>query len=58
MRCSQEGLVFIGPPAQAIRDLGDKTVARRTMMNSGVPVIPGMMQPEADVDVLCPRGPQ
>ncbi len=53
LRCSQEGLVFIGPPAKAIRDLGDKTVARRTMMNSGVPVIPGMMQPEADVDVLA-----
>src|SRR5208282_6097826 len=51
-RCREEGVVFIGPPAQAIRDLGDKTVARRTMVNSGVPVIPGMMQAEADSDVL------
>ena len=42
-RCTEEGFVFIGPPAQAVRDLGDKTVARRTMINSGVPVIPGMM---------------
>ena len=25
-RCEQEGVVFIGPPAQAIRDLGDKTL--------------------------------
>ena len=51
-RCREEGIVFIGPPAQAVRDLGDKTVARRTMINSGVPVIPGMMQAEADPDVL------
>ena len=51
-RCQEEAIVFIGPPAQAVRDLGDKTVARRTMINSGVPVIPGMMQAEADPDVL------
>lgn len=51
-RCKEEGIVFIGPPAQAVRDLGDKTVARQTMINSGVPVIPGMMQAEADPDVL------
>ena len=51
-RCKEEGIVFIGPPAQAVRDLGDKTVARRTMINSGVPVIPGMMQAEADPNVL------
>jgi acetyl-CoA carboxylase, biotin carboxylase subunit len=51
-RCASEGIVFIGPPAQAIRDLGDKTVARRTMTRSGVPVIPGMMEPSTDQDVL------
>jgi acetyl-CoA carboxylase biotin carboxylase subunit len=51
-RCQEEGIVFIGPPAQAIRDLGDKTVARRTMINSGVPVIPGMMQVEANPNEL------
>ena len=52
-RCEEEGVVFVGPPAHAIRDLGDKTHARRTMIKSGVPVIPGMMQPEADQDVLA-----
>jgi len=51
-RCREEAIVFIGPPARAVRDLGDKTVARRTMTNSGVPVIPGMMQAEANPDVL------
>jgi acetyl-CoA carboxylase biotin carboxylase subunit len=51
-RCQQEGIVFIGPPTQAIRNLGDKTVARRTMINSGVPVIPGMLQAEAGPDEM------
>jgi acetyl-CoA carboxylase, biotin carboxylase subunit len=51
-RCAAEGIVFIGPPASAIRDLGDKTVARRTMQKSGVPVIPGMMEPSGDPAVL------
>lgn len=35
------GLVFIGPPADAIRAMGDKTEARRRMAAAGVPVIPG-----------------
>ncbi len=37
----QAGLVFIGPPAQAIRDMGDKTKARELMIAHGVPTIPG-----------------
>ena len=41
-RCAEAGLVFIGPPAPVIAALGDKTVARRMMARSGVPVIPGM----------------
>jgi acetyl-CoA carboxylase biotin carboxylase subunit len=47
-RCAKEGITFIGPPADAIRDLGDKTVARRLMQDSGVPVIPGQLQAETD----------
>ena len=35
------GLVFIGPPAAAIRAMGDKTEARRRMAEAGVPVVPG-----------------
>ena len=35
------GLVFIGPPAEAIEIMGDKTRARARMMRAGVPVIPG-----------------
>jgi len=35
------GLVFVGPPAAAIRAMGDKTEARRRMRAAGVPVVPG-----------------
>ena len=52
-RCASEGIVFIGPPAGAIRALGDKTQARRIMEKSGVPVIPGMMAPSGDPGVLA-----
>ena len=51
-RCEKEGLVFIGPPSQVIRELGDKTVARRTVAGSGVPVIPGMDRPESAPAIL------
>ena len=39
--CVEAGLVFIGPPASAIRAMGDKTEARRRMQAAGVPVVPG-----------------
>ncbi len=39
--CSNAGLIFIGPPAEAIRSMGDKAIARRTMENAGVPIVPG-----------------
>lgn len=52
-QCQKNGIVFIGPPPDVIRELGDKTVARRTVMQSGVPVIPGSMHPEADPDKLA-----
>ncbi len=35
------GLVYIGPSARAIRDMGSKTKAREAMMAAGVPVVPG-----------------
>jgi acetyl-CoA carboxylase biotin carboxylase subunit len=47
-RCAAAGLVFIGPPAGVIRNLGDKTAARRIMQQGGVPVIPGLVAPESD----------
>src|SRR5687768_3988902 len=35
------GLTFIGPPASAISAMGDKTEARRRMLDANVPVVPG-----------------
>jgi acetyl-CoA carboxylase biotin carboxylase subunit len=40
--CEQHGLVFIGPPSNAIALMGDKTAARRAMQAAGVPVVPGI----------------
>ncbi len=37
----QSGLIFVGPPASAIRAMGEKTEARRRMVATGVPVVPG-----------------
>jgi acetyl-CoA carboxylase, biotin carboxylase subunit len=39
--CEQAGLVFIGPPASAIYEMGDKARARKRMQDAGVPVVPG-----------------
>ncbi|MFQ5510421.1 MAG: acetyl/propionyl/methylcrotonyl-CoA carboxylase subunit alpha [Candidatus Krumholzibacteriia bacterium] len=47
--CDEAGIVFIGPPADAIRRMGDKLEARETMANSGVPVIPGSPKPITSV---------
>ncbi|MBU0544957.1 MAG: acetyl-CoA carboxylase biotin carboxylase subunit [Proteobacteria bacterium] len=51
-RCEEEGLVFIGPPSRVIRDLGDKTVARKIMSESGVPIISGMVRAGSDLQIL------
>jgi acetyl-CoA carboxylase biotin carboxylase subunit len=44
----EAGLVFIGPPASAIEAMGDKTQARRRMIDAGVPVVPGTAEPLPD----------
>jgi acetyl-CoA carboxylase biotin carboxylase subunit len=39
--CAAAGIIFIGPPAAAIRKMGSKTAARATVSAAGVPVVPG-----------------
>ena len=39
--CREHSIAFIGPSPEAVRRMGDKAVARETMKNAGVPVIPG-----------------
>ncbi len=46
----QAGLAFVGPPASAIRMMGEKTEARRRMMQAGVPIIPGTTEALRDAD--------
>jgi acetyl-CoA/propionyl-CoA carboxylase biotin carboxyl carrier protein len=39
--CEEAGIVFIGPPADAIDAMGSKTKARELMQAAGVPIVPG-----------------
>ena len=39
--CQQAGVKFIGPSAEVIEKMGDKSVARESMIEAGVPVVPG-----------------
>ncbi|KAH9331472.1 hypothetical protein KI387_003580 [Taxus chinensis] len=50
--CEGEGLKFIGPPASAIRDMGDKSASKRIMSQAGVPVVPGYHAAEQDPELL------
>ncbi|RSN32066.1 acetyl/propionyl-CoA carboxylase subunit alpha [Amycolatopsis sp. WAC 01416] len=45
--CADAGLVFIGPPVEAIDAMGDKIRAKATVSEAGVPVVPGA----SDVDI-------
>src|SRR6185503_15363872 len=40
-RCSSEGIIFVGPNFEAMKQMGDKVSARKTALNVGVPVVPG-----------------
>lgn len=39
--CEEAGLIFVGPPASALEQMGSKTGARTLMIAAGVPVVPG-----------------
>jgi acetyl-CoA carboxylase biotin carboxylase subunit len=49
-RCEENGITFIGPPAGVIDRMGNKSAARKTMIEAGVPVIPGTKEPVYDAD--------
>src|SRR5579885_97676 len=43
--CVANDLVFVGPPADVMRTMGDKIAARHAMRGAGVPVVPGTVGP-------------
>jgi acetyl-CoA carboxylase, biotin carboxylase subunit len=47
-------ITFIGPSPDAIRKMGDKSVARRTVAAAGVPTVPGSPGPLESVDEALP----
>lgn len=49
-RCKEEGIIFIGPSAESMRLMGDKTAARDLMGKAGVPCPPGTKDAMDDVD--------
>ena len=48
--CEKCNIVFIGPSAELINKMGNKSEARKTMMEAGVPVVPGSKEPVYKVE--------
>jgi acetyl-CoA/propionyl-CoA carboxylase, biotin carboxylase, biotin carboxyl carrier protein len=53
---ARAGLVWIGPPAEAIDVMGSKTAARQRMAAAGVPVVPGTTEPVTSADEVLRLG--
>ena len=50
--CAAAGLVFIGPPASAIKDMGLKAESKQLMEKAGVPLVPGYHGSDQDPALL------
>jgi len=50
--CSQNKLVFIGPPTSAIEAMGSKSAAKNIMQKAGVPLVPGYHGDEQDPAII------
>jgi 3-methylcrotonyl-CoA carboxylase alpha subunit len=50
--CARDGLIFIGPPASAIRAMGSKSAAKALMEPAGVPLVPGYHGADQAMTVL------
>lgn len=51
-KCIDAGIIFIGPSIDSITRMGDKITARQTMIEAGVPVVPGTQQKISDGNAL------
>ncbi|MBP1909896.1 acetyl-CoA carboxylase biotin carboxylase subunit [Methanolobus bombayensis] len=47
-KCEEAGITFIGPSSKAIEQMGSKIAARNTMIEAGVPVVPGTNEAISD----------
>jgi acetyl-CoA/propionyl-CoA carboxylase biotin carboxyl carrier protein len=54
--CAAAGLVWIGPPPEAIEAMGSKVAARERMQEAGVPIIPGTTEPVDSVEAVLRLG--
>jgi acetyl-CoA/propionyl-CoA carboxylase, biotin carboxylase, biotin carboxyl carrier protein len=54
--CEEAGIVWIGPPPEAIEAMGSKIAARERMRAAGVPIVPGTTEPLESVDQLVAIG--
>jgi acetyl-CoA carboxylase biotin carboxylase subunit len=52
----QAGLIFIGPPTEAMNIMGDKLASRKAMIAAGVPVVPGTTEPAPDFTAALAAG--
>ena len=51
--CAEAGIVFVGPPASAIRAMGSKSAAKQLMEKAGVPLTPGYHGDDQDGAMLA-----
>lgn len=51
-KCEDAGIVFVGPPASAMADMGDKARSKEIMTEAGVPCVPGYHGSEQSLEAL------
>ncbi|MFW0872576.1 biotin carboxylase N-terminal domain-containing protein [Rhodococcoides corynebacterioides] len=56
--CDRAGIAFVGPPAGAIRTMGDKITAKKAVSAFDVPVVPGIAEPGLTDDELVAAAPE
>ncbi len=54
--CEDQGVVWIGPPPEAIELMGSKVLARERMRKAGVPIIPGTTEPVESAERIVELG--
>src|SRR5690606_1141492 len=52
-KVTDAGLIWIGPPPEAIEAMGDKITSRRNAERAGVPTVPGITEPVTTVDEVA-----